>query len=71
MNNSRADGKENQNEKGAKDMSKAIQDVSIDLKRSITQSFDDIEKIETGKLPKRSYKYMIDRVKKRLDEEEK
>lgn len=53
------------------DMAKIIDDVAINLKKSITQSFDDIEKIENGKLPKRSYKHMIERVKKKLNEEQK
>lgn len=53
------------------EMAKIIDNVKIDLKQSITQSFDDIEKIKNGELPKRSYKHMIERVKKQLNEEQK
>lgn len=63
--------KSDKNSERVEDMAKIIDDVTIDLKQSITQSFDDIEKIENGELPKRSYKHMIERVKKKLDEEQK
>ena len=50
-------------------MSKVVDDVKVNLRQSIDRSLNDIEKIKNGKLPKRSCKHMIERVKKKLDEE--
>lgn len=58
------------NNKGDEDVSKVAYNVKVDLKQSITRSLHDIEKIEIGELPKRSYKHMIERVKQKLNEEE-
>lgn len=52
-------------------MVEVFKGVVIDLEQSINRAFDDMKKIETGKLPKRSYKYMIKRVKMKLDKEKK
>lgn len=57
------------NRNGDEDMN-VIEDVKIDIKQSINKSLDEVEKIEKGLLPKRSYKHMLERVKHRLNEEE-
>lgn len=59
----------NINRNGDEDMN-VTEDVKIDIKQSINKSLDEVEKIEKGLLPKRSYKHMLERVKQRLDEEE-
>ena len=44
--------------------------VEIDVKKSIDNSLDEIEKIKNDKLPKHSYKHMLNRVREQLNEEE-
>ena len=61
----------NKTKKGADQMSKVVDDVKIDIEKSIVKSLDEMDKMETGILPKNSYKDMLKRVKQTLDEEKK
>lgn len=45
-----------------------IQDVKVDVKYSLVKSLEEIEDIRSGKLPKRSYKEMMKRIKENLEE---
>lgn len=45
-----------------------IQDVKVDVKESLLKSLEEVEDIRNGKLPKRSYKEMMKRVRKNLKE---
>lgn len=45
------------------------ENVKIDVKKSLAKSLQEVEDIRKGKLPKRSYKEMISRVKKEIDED--
>jgi len=57
-------------DKEEKDMIKTDQ-VKINVKKSIEESLDEVEKIQNDQLPKRSYKHMLNRVREKLNEEKK
>lgn len=61
----------NKTKKGADQMSKVVDDVQVDIEKSIAKSLDEMDKIEAGILPTSSYKNMLKRVKQALDEEKK
>lgn len=55
--------------KGAEDMAKLVENAKIDVEQSISKSLDEVQQIREGKLPKRSYKNMISSVREKLSEE--
>lgn len=63
--------KNGKNKKGDEDMAKLAEDIKIDVKQSIYDSLNEVSQIRDGKLPKRSYKEMIARVRDKLSEEPK
>ncbi|GGN64223.1 hypothetical protein GCM10007971_31920 [Oceanobacillus indicireducens] len=56
--------------KGDEDMANVVEDVKVDIEQSISRSLDEVQQIREGKLPKRSYKDMIARVREKLSEEQ-
>ncbi|WP_156857771.1 MULTISPECIES: hypothetical protein [Oceanobacillus] len=51
-------------------MANVVEDVKVDIEQSISRSLDEVQQIREGKLPKRSYKDMIARVREKLSEEQ-
>lgn len=45
-----------------------VEDVKVDVKDSLKKSLKEVEDIRSGKLPKRSYKEMMKRVRQNLKE---
>lgn len=43
--------------------------VKVDIQETIVKSLREVDEIRNGRLPKRSYKEMIERVKHKLNEE--
>ena len=40
----------------------------VDVKKSLSKSLEEVELIQKGKLPKQSYKEMIERIRNQTDE---
>lgn len=62
------DNNDSKNIKGDEEMA-VVNEVKIDIKQSIKNSLDEVEKIRQGKLPKKSYKETIREVRQQLSEE--
>lgn len=56
-----------ENNKEEKDMAIA-ESVKVDVKNSLVKSLDEVENIRNGKLPKRSYKEMMNQIRENLKE---
>ena len=56
-----------ENNKEEKDMAIA-ESVKVDVKNSLVKSLNEVEDIRNGKLPKRSYKEMMNRIRENLKE---
>jgi len=56
-----------ENNKEEKDMAIA-ESVKVDVKNSLVKSLDEVKGIRNGKLPKRSYKEMMNQIRENLKE---
>jgi hypothetical protein len=50
-----------------KDMA-TVEGVKVDVEKSIAKSLNEVKDIRSGKLPKRSYKEMMNRIRENLKE---
>ena len=56
-----------ENNKEEKDMA-IVESVKVDVKNSLVKSLDEVKDIRNGKLPKRSYKEMMNQIRENLKE---